>query len=174
MRWLWIDRIVSLEPGQRLVAIKNVSMAEDHLHDHFAADEASGRPASPIMPASLIVEGMAQTAGILVGHTGAFREKVILAKVSNATLEADATPGTTLRYEAELKSFDTVGASCQGVVSLIDPVAPGEATAIGQIDLVFSHLDQNRAGLAFPDHNFVFGPSFKMILEQSGIDLPAE
>ncbi|MHC4652492.1 MAG: hotdog family protein, partial [Planctomycetota bacterium] len=62
---MWIDRIVELDPGQRLVAIKNVSLAEEHLHDHFPAQ--GDREALPVMPASLMIEGMAQTAGILVG-----------------------------------------------------------------------------------------------------------
>ena len=54
LRWMWIDRIVELVPRERLVAIKNVSLAEDYLHDHFCA--VGGRGAMPIMPASLIVE----------------------------------------------------------------------------------------------------------------------
>ena len=82
MRWMWIDRIVSLEKGKRLVALKNVSMAEEHLHSHIAG--------VPIMPASLIVEGMAQAAGILVGHAEDFREKVILFS------QAGALPGSAL------------------------------------------------------------------------------
>src|SRR5262247_982065 len=98
MRWMWIDRVVSLEPGKRLVAVKHVSLAEEHLHDHFPADALG--PAMPIMPASLIIEGMAQTAGILVGHAEDFREKVILAKVSKAELSEEAAPGYTLRYTA--------------------------------------------------------------------------
>ena len=84
MRWMWIDRIVELVPRERLVAIKNISMAEEHLHDHFAATPQ--RPAMPVMPASLIVEGMAQTAGMLVGHASDFKEQVILAKVLQAEL----------------------------------------------------------------------------------------
>ncbi len=48
MRWMWIDRIIELVPRQRLVAIKNISMAEEHLHDHFpgsspVADGGGGR-----------------------------------------------------------------------------------------------------------------------------------
>ena len=49
MRWMWIDRVVELQPGKRLVAIKNVSLAEEHLHDHFAADAARGLSALPLM-----------------------------------------------------------------------------------------------------------------------------
>jgi 3-hydroxyacyl-[acyl-carrier-protein] dehydratase len=174
MRWMWIDRIVELRPRERLVAIKNVSLAEEHLHDHFPArPEGSGRaarPAMPVMPASLIIEGMAQTAGILVGHAEQFREKVILAKVGLAELEREATPGTTLRYTATIQQMDRAGASTHGTVELLDHAAPDHGYApIGRIDLMFSHIDQNMAGLEFPEHNFVFGESFKTLLRMSGV-----
>jgi 3-hydroxyacyl-[acyl-carrier-protein] dehydratase len=168
MRWMWIDRIVELKPRERLVAIKHVSMAEEHLHDHFGA--TAGRPAIPVMPASLIVEGMAQTAGILVGHAEGFREKVILAKVSKAELTHDAGPGQTLRYTATIRQMDAAGAATAGVVELIDPSAPGVAVKIGEIDLMFSHIDNNMAGTEFPEENFVFGESFKTLLRMSGIE----
>jgi len=42
MRWFWIDKFVEFESGKRAVAIKNLSMAEEHLHDHF--------PGFPVMP----------------------------------------------------------------------------------------------------------------------------
>jgi 3-hydroxyacyl-[acyl-carrier-protein] dehydratase len=168
MRWMWIDRIVELVPRQRLVAIKNVSLAEEHLQDHFPARGA--RAAVPIMPGSLIIEGMAQTAGILVGHAEGFREKVILAKVSLAELEREATPGCTLRYTATVQQMDRQGASTAGVVELLDHGAAGSGfEPIGRIDLMFSHIDQNMAGLEFPEHNFVFGESFKTLLRTSGV-----
>jgi 3-hydroxyacyl-[acyl-carrier-protein] dehydratase len=160
LRWLWIDRIISLEKGRRIAAVKNVSMAEDHLHDHF--------PGAPVMPASLIIEGMAQTAGILVGHAEDFREKVILAKVSKAELNEDVVPGYTIRYTASIRQIDKMGASTAGTVELIDP-ATGEARAIGAIDLMFSHIDQNMAGTEFPEHNFVFSDLFRTLLESSGV-----
>ena len=175
MRWMWIDRVVELVPGEKLVAVKNVSLAEDHLHDHFAERRDEGgklvRPALPVMPGSLIVEGMAQTAGILVGHAEGFREKVILAKVTRAILERDAGPGMTLRYTAELAQQSQLGASTQGLVELIDHGRPGAGWAeIGRIDLMFSHLDRNMAGMEFPEHNFVFSESFRTLLRTSGID----
>ena len=175
MRWMWIDRVVELVPRERLVAVKNVSLAEEHLHDHFdAVTDASGaviRPALPVMPMSLIVEGMAQTGGILVGHAEDFREKVILAKVSKATLGRDATPGCTLRYTALVKSFSEMGASVSGTVELAEPEASGspEFRTIGAIELIFSHLDRNMAGVEYPEHNFVFGEGFKTLLRTSGV-----
>lgn len=175
MRWMWIDRIVELVPRERLVAIKNVSLAEDHLHDHFPAtpgeNGGAGRAALPVMPGSLIVEGMAQTAGILVGHAEGFREKVILAKVGRAQLDADATPGTTLRYTATLVQQSDLGASTRGTVELLDHARPQAGfVEIGRIDLMFSHLDRNMAGIEFPEHNFVFSESFRTLLRSSGLD----
>jgi len=167
MRWMWIDRIVELEPKARLVAIKNVSLAEEHLHDHFPSDAARGLPAVPIMPSSLIIEGMAQSAGILVGHANNFKEKVVLAKVSKATIEKDATPGITIRYTATIDRLDETGAATLGTVEFIDP-ASGACEMVGTIDLMFSHIDHNMAGLEFPEHNFVFTGQLMEMLEISG------
>lgn len=174
MRWMWIDRIVELRPRERMVAVKNISLAEEHLHDHFAADPARGLPAAPVMPACFILEGMAQTAGVLVGHAEGFREKVVLAKINRAELARDAIPGCTLRYTATIERMDAIGASTRGEVALLDHARPEAGyQPIGAIDLMFSHLDQNMAGAEFPEHNFVFGESFKTLLRTSGIDVGA-
>ncbi len=173
MRWMWIDRIIELVPHERLVAIKNVSMAEEHLHDHFAADPPSApsaRPALPLMPASLILEGMAQTAGVLVGHAEEFKQKVILAKIGKAELTRDVGPGMTLRYTATIQRMDAVGAATLGTVDLYDHAHPDRGyQTIGQIEMMFSHLDNNMGGAgapgdAFPEHNFVFGEAFMTLL----------
>lgn len=166
MRWIWIDRIIELEHRRRCVAIKNVSAGEDVVHDHFPA--AATRPAMPLLPNTLVIEGMAQTAGILVGHAGEFREKVILAKIARAAFTTDAPPGYSIRHSATLERFDAAGAATAGVSELIDP-ATGEATPLAEIELVFSHLDRNRARAAFPEHNFVFTEQFMDLLRRSGI-----
>ena len=171
MRWIWIDRIIELEDRQRCVAIKNVSLAEEVLHDHFPP--AGGRPATPVMPNTLVIEGMAQTAGILVGHANAFAEKVILAKISKATFTAAARPGHTIKYTAAIEQIDTTGARTTGVVELIDP-ATGSIQPMAGIDLMFSHIDRNRAGLSFPEHNFVFTDLFMDLLRQSGFPPPTD
>lgn len=165
MRWIWIDRILELEKGKRCVAIKNVSLAEEVVHDHFPA--GPGRARMPVLPNPLIVEGMAQTAGILVGHANDFAEKVILAKVGRATFTAAAWPGFTLRYSAQIERMDATGASTTGKVERVDP-GTGQAIPLAEIELLFSHIDKNRSGLAFPDHNFVFTDQFMDLLRQSG------
>ena len=169
MRWMWIDRIVELEKGRRCVAIKNVSLAEDVLHDHFPASVDSAgqrRPPLPVMPHSLVIEGMAQTAGILTGQARDFSEKVILAKIGKAVFHRLVPPGYTLRFTATLERIDAAGASTSGTVDLIDPVT-SQALPLAEIDLLFSHVDQNRSGLDFPEHNFVFSGQFMDLLGRS-------
>lgn len=184
MRWMWVDRIVELIPGERAVGIKCISMAEEQVHDHFARDEERGLPWLPVMPASLIIEGMAQTAGLLVGHARGFKEKVVLGKVSRVELDEDVQPGVVLRYTARLERIDESGAATVGVVEVIDPAGAGSGGAaaghagaagmgaareIGRIDLMFSHVDKNMAGLGFPEHNFVFGEQFRVLLGMGGV-----
>ena len=166
MRWMWIDRVVEFEPRRRLVAIKNVSLAEEHLHDHFPAE--GDREALPIMPASLMIEGMAQTAGILVGAAGDFKEKVILAKIVRAHFERDVLAGDTVRYDARVQRLDPAGAATDGTVSRRGPDQSAWET-IGNIELLFSHVDQAMLGVDVPEHNFVFGENLRIILQGVGL-----
>ena len=167
MLWRWIDQIIEYEAGARLVTVKNVTRAEEHLADHFGAEGDLG--AFAVMPASLMIEGMAQTAGLLVGATGGFAEKVILAKIVKARFDDDVLPAQVLRYTATLDRFDAAGASTQGVIHRMR--FPDETwEAIGSVDLIFSHLDQNLAGATFPEENFVFSEGFKSLLRDAGLD----
>jgi 3-hydroxyacyl-[acyl-carrier-protein] dehydratase len=149
VRWIWIDKFVEFESGKRAVAIKNLTLAEEHLHDHF--------PGYPVMPASLMIEGMAQTAGILVGEARDFTEKVILAKIKSAKFDGWARPGQQLRYEAVIESITDQAAVACGTIYCDDK-------PMGTIDLMFSHIDQNVSGLNFPEENFVFTDEFKSLL----------
>ncbi|HEV2292334.1 MAG TPA: 3-hydroxyacyl-ACP dehydratase FabZ family protein [Tepidisphaeraceae bacterium] len=150
MRWIWIDKFIEFTPRTSASAVKNVSLAEEHLHDLY--------PAFPIVPHSLIVEGMAQTAGILVGEARRFEEKVILAKIGRATFHRLVRPGDTIVFQATIEQLNEQGASIRGTVT-----AGGELVA--EIELMFSHIDQNMAGLEFPEHNFVFTEQFTELLK---------
>ena len=156
---MWIDQIVELVPDARLTAVKNVSLAEEYLHDHFSG--CDGLAPMPVMPASLIIEGMAQTAGILVGSARRFRHNVILAKITTVRLDFDVFPGETIRYEAQLQRIDDAGAATSGTVSRVAP-ATGRYEPLGQIDLMFSHVT---GGLDVPADNFVFGENLKILLQ---------
>ena len=152
MRWIWIDKFVEFTPRTSAVAVKNVTLAEEHLHDLY--------PAFPIVPHSLIVEGMAQTAGILVGEARNFSEKVILAKIGRATFHRLVRPGDTIRFSAKIDQMSEQGASITGTVT----TGPNH-DLVADIELMFSHIDQNLAGLRFPEHNFVFTEQFTELLK---------
>ncbi len=133
----------------RAVALKNVTLAEEHLHDHF--------PGFPVMPECLMIEGMAQTAGILVGEARGFSEKVILAKIKNAVFHHYVRPGDTIMIHAEMESIASEAASTTGKITRGD-------TVIAEISLMFSHIDKNLAGKEFPEENFVFTDMFNSLL----------
>ena len=149
MRWYWIDQFVEFESGRRAKAIKVISLAEEHLHDHF--------PGYPIMPAALMIEGMAQTAGILVREARGFAENVILAKIRTAEFEDYAVPGDQLRYDAVVESLDERAAVTAGTVHL-------NGEPIGRIDLIFSHVNKAAKVPDLPEHNFVFTDQFTSLL----------
>jgi 3-hydroxyacyl-[acyl-carrier-protein] dehydratase len=157
MRWIWIDKFTEFTPRTSATAVKNVSLAEEHLHDLY--------PAFPIVPHSLIVEGMAQTAGILVGEARNFSEKVILAKIGRATFHRLVRPGETIVYSAKIDQLNEQGASITGIVTATPSGSTGAAEKVADIELMFSHIDQNLAGLEFPEHNFVFTEQFTELLK---------
>src|SRR5919205_1829385 len=102
MRWIWIDRFLEFNSGKSARALKNLSLAEDYFADHF--------PGYPVMPAALLLEGLAQAGGILVGEANDFREKVVLAKIPRARFHAEALAGQELVYDARLVQLRDEGA----------------------------------------------------------------
>jgi len=149
MRWIWIDKFIEFNSGKDAVAVKNVTLAEEHLHDHF--------PGFPVMPECLMIEAMAQTAGILVGEAKGFEEKVILAKVKKAVFFDYVKPGDTIKLHTKIESIASEAAGTTGKITC------GEKL-IAEIDLMFSHIDKNLGGRQFPEDNFVFTDTFKSLL----------
>lgn len=141
MRWIWIDKFIEFESGKRARAIKNVSLAEEHLHDHF--------PGSPVMPNSLITEGLAQTGGLLVGEVNAFEEKVVLAKIPKAVYHFPAVPGDQLIYTAVLDDISADGARVTATSHVGDRLQ-------AEMEIVFAHLQDDVAKSLFEPKNFVF------------------
>jgi 3-hydroxyacyl-[acyl-carrier-protein] dehydratase len=150
MRWIWIDKFLEFRSGQFARAIKNLTLAEEHLHDHF--------PGYPVMPASLIIEGLAQTGGILVGEAGGFAEKVILAKIPRAEFFGVACAGDQLIYEVTLTDLRSEGAVVEAKAFL-----NGELLA--DTEIVFAHLDNSRANQIFGPKNFVFTQQLLGVLD---------
>jgi 3-hydroxyacyl-[acyl-carrier-protein] dehydratase len=149
MRWIWIDKFLEFNSGKNAVALKNVSLAEEHVHDNV--------PGFPMMPECLMIEAMAQTAGILCGEARNFEEKVVLAKIRKAVFFHYVRPGDTITIHAEMESIAPEAASTAGKIMRGD-------TLIAEISLMFSHIDNNMAGLEFPEENFVFTDMFNSLL----------
>lgn len=149
MRWIWIDRFLEFQSGKSARAVKNLSMAEDYFADHF--------PGYPVMPGSLILEGLAQTGGILVGEANDFKEKVVLAKIPKARFHRDVLAGEQLIYDVQVLDLRPEGAAIQG------KVYSGESL-VAEAEIFFAHLDQARSQQIFGDHNFVFSGELKNML----------
>ena len=149
MRWIWIDRFLEFNSGKSAKAVKNLSLAEDYFADHF--------PGYPVFPGALLLEGLAQTGGILVGDANEFREKVVLAKIPKARFYRDVLAGEQLIYEVELLHLRPEGASVQGRA-----LAGNELVA--EAEIFFAHLDQARSRQIFGDHNFAFSGELKHLL----------
>ena len=95
--FLLVDRIIEIEPGKRIVGIKNVTYNEPFFPGHF--------PGQPIMPGVLIVEAMAQTGGLLAFNSlpPADRQKpVYFLGLDNVRFRKTVVPGDQLRLELEI------------------------------------------------------------------------
>ena len=94
--FILVDRIVHLEPGKRVVGLKNVTINEPFFQGHF--------PGHPIMPAVLIIEAMAQTGGVLLlSSVDDPRGKLVyFSGIDQARFRQPVTPGDQLRFELEL------------------------------------------------------------------------
>ena len=102
MRWIHIDEWREVAPGEAAEAVRAIPSDLD-----FRAGRC---PAFPIMPHSLLVESMAQTAGILVGKAFGFTRDVILAKIDMAEFFAITRPGDILRIAARIEERREEGA----------------------------------------------------------------
>ena len=94
--FLLIDRIVEIDPGKKVVGIKNVTMNEPFYQGHF--------PGHPIMPAVLIIEAMAQAGGVLLLSTleDPRGKLVYFSGIDEARFRQPVTPGDQLRFECEM------------------------------------------------------------------------
>ncbi|MCX8117381.1 MAG: 3-hydroxyacyl-ACP dehydratase FabZ [Desulfobacterota bacterium] len=91
-----IDRVLEVEPGRRAVAVKQVSIDEPYLQGHY--------PKEPLLPSLLILEALAQTAGMAFLSSTEGKEGVpFLAKVETFRVDGKVLPGDSLTLEAEIE-----------------------------------------------------------------------
>ncbi len=95
--FIMIDRVLELEPGQRIVTLKNVTINEPYFQGHF--------PDDPIMPGVLILEAMAQSAGVLTYESLPEDRREVLIyfmAIEKAKFRRMVVPGDQLRFEIEI------------------------------------------------------------------------
>jgi len=124
--FLLVDRIVEIEPGKRVVGIKNVTYNEPFFPGHF--------PGRPIMPGVLIVEAMAQTAGVLIFNSlpqEDHNKTVFFLGIDNVRFRKPVIPGDQLRMELEITRHRQSIWGCKGK-ALVDGnvVAEGDLLAM--------------------------------------------
>jgi 3-hydroxyacyl-[acyl-carrier-protein] dehydratase len=99
MRFTLLDRIVELEPGVRITAIKGLTLSEDYLADHF--------PRFPVMPGVFMLEAMTQASAWLIRASEDFKHSmVVLREARNVKYANFVAPGQTLTVTAEILSQD--------------------------------------------------------------------
>lgn len=92
--FLMVDRIVDLQPGVSAVGVKNVTVNEQFFQGHF--------PGQPIMPGVLIVEAMAQVAGVMAFKSGMGGKAVYFMSIEKAKFRKPVVPGDQVRIEIKV------------------------------------------------------------------------
>jgi 3-hydroxyacyl-[acyl-carrier-protein] dehydratase len=132
MRFFLIDRITRWEVGAVAEATKNVAMSEDFFDDHF--------PRRPVMPGVLMIEGMAQLAGLLVEASLKARysrdAKAILTVLERTKFRSMVRPGDVLVYRAELTSV-----SPEGGKAAVQATCDGRLVATTAMVFAFKYID---------------------------------
>jgi 3-hydroxyacyl-[acyl-carrier-protein] dehydratase len=99
MKFVLIDRITELVPGERISAVKALTLAEEYLADHF--------PTFPVMPGVLIFQTLVEASTWLVRETERFAHSMLLvAEAKNVTYKSFVSPGQTLEVSVEAKAIE--------------------------------------------------------------------
>ncbi|MGH7177043.1 MAG: 3-hydroxyacyl-ACP dehydratase FabZ family protein [Tepidisphaeraceae bacterium] len=135
MKFNLLDKIEQLSET-RIVALKQVSLAEEYLADHF--------PTFPVLPGVMMLEALTQAAGWLLHRRSGFEKSLaVLKEARNVKYGQFVAPGNALRVEVELLKTTETGASFKAVGSV------GDATAVSaRLDLAYFNLAEKHPELA--------------------------
>ncbi len=126
--FLLVDRVLEIEPGKRIRAYKNVTINEDYFNGHF--------PGHPVMPGVMIIEGMAQAAGILTLHQRQGREEKLMyfTGIDKARFRRPVIPGDQLVYEIEILRLRSSYCKLSGRATVDGQVAAEAVMASALVD----------------------------------------
>lgn len=140
MRYVLIDRIDRLEPRRTLVAVKNVTMTDAMLTQYA--------PALWALPPAMLLESMAQAAGVLVAAAIDFRAQPVLAKVQPFSARRLAVPGDQITVSAELRELRDEGCQADTTARIGGVVVAEASIFLGLAPLQESQRGRLRAHLA--------------------------
>lgn len=127
-----VDRVLELEPGKRVVALKNVSANEPQFQGHF--------PGIPIMPGVLILEAMAQAGAIAMLSLPENEGKIgLFTGLDDVRFRQQVTPGDQLRLEVEIKQV-------RGRLGKGDGKAYVDGNLVAEAELMFAFADREAVG----------------------------
>jgi len=107
MKFVLIDKIITLESGKNITTVKNVSLAEEYLADHF--------PTFPVLPGVLLLEGLIESASWIVRQYENFAHSmVLLEQARNIKYKSFLAPGGQIEYFVEAKAIDENISSFKG------------------------------------------------------------
>jgi 3-hydroxyacyl-[acyl-carrier-protein] dehydratase len=112
MRHYHLDRITSLESGVRATGVRSVALSDDVFTEHF--------PGNPVLPGVYLLEGLAQTAGVLLWESSRHARIAVMVSVDRARFPAFARPGDSVGFEVEIETLEEQVARVRAVATVGD------------------------------------------------------
>jgi len=143
MRFILIDKVILLEAGKLIKAVKNVSLSEEYLADHF--------PTFPVLPGVLLLEGLIESASWLVRQTENFAHSMILLEQArNVKYKSFLAPGCQIEYTVEAKVIEENVSSFSGF-----GISEGERIVEARFALKHFNLADENSSMAAVDSRIV-------------------
>jgi 3-hydroxyacyl-[acyl-carrier-protein] dehydratase len=143
MRFILIDNVIELEAGKRIKAVKNVSLSEEYLADHF--------PTFPVLPGVLLLEGLIESASWLVRKTENFAHSMILLEEArNVKYKSFLAPGAQIEYTVEAKLIEENISSFTGA-----GVSQGQRIVEARFGLKHFNLADKNSAMAAVDAGMI-------------------
>ena len=131
--FLLLDRVQELDPGKRVVALKNVTVNEPFFQGHF--------PGAPVMPGVLIIEGMAQAGAVLLLHDMEDRAQklVYFTGIDRARFRRIVVPGDQLKFKVEVLKLRAKTCKMKGVAEV-------DGQRVAEAELLCALVDRESRG----------------------------
>jgi 3-hydroxyacyl-[acyl-carrier-protein] dehydratase len=143
MRFILIDKVVSIEAGKEIKAVKNVSLSEEYLADHF--------PTFPVLPGVLLLEGLIESASWLVRQTENFAHSMILLEQArNVKYKSFLAPGSQIEYTVKARTIEENVSSFTG-----SGISQGDLIVGARFALKHFNLADGNSALAATDAQVV-------------------